>query len=171
MKIFLIGFMGAGKTTIGKELSRKMHIPFFDLDHILEQEEKLKISEIFESLGEEKFRILEGKYLKTYPFPEQFILSTGGGTPCYYDHMDWMNNRGTTLYLQLSPKSLASRLELGKDQERPLLKEKKGLDLIQYIEMKLKEREPFYLMAKKLVKGEDSKVEDLIPILISLEKS
>ena len=165
MKIFLIGFMGAGKTTLGKELSRKMMIPFFDLDHIIEEGENLSIPDIFRKMGEESFRVLEGKYLKEYPFPDTYILSAGGGTPCFFDHMDYMNQIGHTFYLQLSPKSLANRLMNAKDPIRPLINDKTGDELILFIEEKLKEREKFYLKAHTVLKGENLKAEDISVLL------
>lgn len=165
-KIFIIGFMGAGKTSLGKILAKKLSIPVFDLDEIIEREEKKTIADLFSKMGEEEFRKLEGKYLKEFSYPEEFIMSTGGGTPCFYDHMDWMNSTGKTFYLQLNPKSLSARLIQAKDQKRPLLKEIQGQDLENYITQKLKEREPYYLLANYQLKGENVKLEDLIGLLL-----
>lgn len=157
--------MGAGKTTLGRELSKKILVPFFDLDHMMEEKEKLSIPQIFKDLGELSFRSLEGKYLKEFPYPEKFILSTGGGTPCYFDHMDWMNQKGITVYLRLSPKSLANRLLSARDQDRPLIRDKKGNELLEFVEEKLREREEFYLKSQIILKGENLKVQDIIESL------
>ncbi len=157
--------MGAGKTTLGKSLSRSLNIPFYDLDHLIEEKEGKTIAQIFNELGEGAFRKLEGRYLKEFNYPDQFILSTGGGTPCFYDHLPWMNREGITIYLQLSPKSLAIRLQSATATERPLLKEKQGEELLQFIEEKLLEREPFYLRAQYILKGENLKVEDVVDLI------
>ena len=119
MKIFLIGFMGSGKTTLGRKLASKMGYEFIDLDHKLEQQVELSIAEYFSFFGEDAFRKLESTVLKKTPYPENVIISTGGGLPCYFDNMDWMKANGKVVYIKLSPKTLADRLESGKE-ERPL---------------------------------------------------
>src|ERR1700744_3175065 len=146
MKIFLIGFMGSGKTTLGRKLADRMNYEFIDLDHVLEKQVELSIAEYFSFFGEDSFRKLEGQVLRKTPYPENAIVSTGGGLPCYFDNMGWMKAEGKTVYLKLSPKTLADRLESGKE-ERPLLQNKHGEALVAFIEKKLEEREPFYSQA------------------------
>ena len=152
MKIFLIGFMGSGKTTLGRKLASRMGYEFIDLDHKLEQQVELSIAEYFQIFGEDAFRKLESEVLKKTEYPENAIISTGGGLPCYFDNMDWMKANGKSVYIKLSPKTLADRLETGKE-ERPLLQDKHGDALVAFIEQKLNERERFYSQAGIIVDG------------------
>jgi shikimate kinase len=167
-RVYLIGFMGCGKTSWGKKLAAGLGYNFIDLDHVLEAQVGSTIAEYFASHGEEAFRKLESEVLKQTDYPENVIVSTGGGLPCFFDHMDWMNNHGQTLYIQLSPKGLASRLENAKTP-RPVLQGKKGEELVGFIEHKLAEREGFYLQATHYVDGIDMSVEKLVEI-VGLEK-
>lgn len=152
MKIFLIGFMGCGKSTFGKKLAVKLGYDFIDLDHVLENEVGSNIGDYFASHGEAAFRALESKVLKEYNYPENCVVATGGGAPCYFDNMDWMNNNGTTLYIEMTPIALAKRLEKGKEK-RPLLKDMNEEQLISFIESKLAERNPFYKRAALSIEG------------------
>ncbi|MDB5134148.1 MAG: shikimate kinase [Mucilaginibacter sp.] len=162
--IFLIGFMGSGKTTLGRKLANKIGYEFIDLDHKLEQQVELSIAEYFTLFGEDAFRRLESEVLKKTIYPENVIISTGGGLPCFFDNMDWMNAHGRTVYIKLAPKTLADRLESGKE-ERPLLQEKHGDALIGFIEQKLAERESFYLQANVIADGLSLTAEKLEQIL------
>jgi shikimate kinase len=161
--IFLIGFMGCGKTTWGKKLASSLGYEFIDLDHVLEAQIGITIPEYFSTHNEEEFRKLESEILKTTQYPTNTIVSTGGGLPCFFDHMEWMNNHGQTVYIQLSPKALASRLENPKTA-RPVLQGKKGDELIAFIEHKLAEREGYYLQATHTVNGIDLSVEKLAEV-------
>jgi shikimate kinase len=154
MKIFLIGFMGSGKTTFGKKLAASLNCPFFDLDHQMEAIVSQSIPEYFAAKGEESFRELEKQTLQEHGYPETCVISCGGGTPCFYDNMDWMNQNGVTIFLDMPALALAKRLEKGK-HKRPLLA---GLDeagLLSFIETKLAERLPFYIKAKVVVSAID----------------
>ncbi|MEO7213803.1 shikimate kinase [Mucilaginibacter sp.] len=163
-RVYLIGFMGCGKTSWGKKLAAGLGYNFIDLDHVLEAQVGMTIAEYFASHGEEAFRKLESEVLKQTEYPENVIVSTGGGLPCFFDHMDWMNAHGQTLYIQLSPKALASRLENAKTP-RPVLQGKKGDELVEFIEHKLAEREGFYLQATHHVSGIDMSVEGLVEVV------
>jgi shikimate kinase len=160
MKVFFIGFMGCGKTTWGRKLAAHLGFEFMDLDHILEAKAGMTIAEYFSTHGEEAFRKLESAILKETVYPENAIISTGGGLPCFVDNMDWMNANGKTLYIKLSPKALAQRLENGKTK-RPLLQDKHGDELIDFIAEKLAGREGFYNKATYIVNGIDLSVERL----------
>jgi shikimate kinase len=164
MKIFLIGFMGSGKTTLGRKLASKMGYEFIDLDHKLEQQVELSIAEYFSFFGEDAFRKLESEVLKKTVYSENVVISTGGGLPCYFDNMDWMKANGKTVYIKLSPKTLADRLETGKE-ERPLLQDKHGDDLVVFIEQKLAEREKYYSQANIIADGLSLTAERLEQIL------
>jgi shikimate kinase len=164
MKIFLIGFMGSGKTTLGRKLASRMGCEFIDLDHKLEQQVELSIAEYFSFFGEDAFRKLESQVLKKTLYPENVVISTGGGLPCYFDNMDWMKANGKVVYINLSPKTLADRLENGKE-ERPLLQDKHGDDLVLFIEQKLAEREKYYSQANIIADGLSLTAERLEQIL------
>ena len=162
--IFLIGFMGSGKTTLGRKLASRMGYEFIDLDHKLEQQVELSIAEYFSFFGEDAFRKLESEVLKKTVYPENVVISTGGGLPCYFDNMDWMKTNGKVVYLKLPPKTLADRLENGKE-ERPLLQDKHGEALVAFIEQKLEEREKFYSQANIIADGLSLTAEKLEEIL------
>jgi len=162
--VFLIGFMGCGKTTLGRKLASRLGYLFMDLDHIFEAQEGVTIGEYFSKYGEDAFRNLESEVLKTHKYPAHAIIATGGGLPCFFDNMDWMNAHGKTVYIKLSPKTLADRLQNEKD-ERPLLRERHGEALVQFIAEKLEEREPFYNKANIIANGLSltaEKVEELL---------
>ena len=110
-RIFLIGYMGAGKTTMGKELSKQSGLSFIDLDHFMEGRYRKTVRQLFEEKGEETFRQIEKKALHEVADFENVVISTGGGTPCFFDNMAYMNSIGTTVYLKASPQGLSERLE------------------------------------------------------------
>lgn len=139
--------MGAGKSYLGKALADLLEWDFLDLDGFLETEESRSISNIFEEDGETHFRLLEQKYLKQTHNFHNYILATGGGAPCFFDNMDWMNQQGLTIYLDTPPSILASRLKMEKNH-RPLLAQKSDAELLEFIEAKLSSREQFYRQAK-----------------------
>jgi shikimate kinase len=147
--------MGSGKSTIGKKLAKRLQYSFVDLDMLIEGKQLKSVSRIFAENGEQEFRMLEKKYLHEIANSENVVISTGGGTPCFFDNMEFMNSRGLTIYLKLSPTELAERLEATQDNKRPLLAEKKGNKLIRFIEEGLKMRESFYCQANFTVKGND----------------
>jgi shikimate kinase len=155
MKYFLVGFMGCGKTTWSRKLAAKLGYEFIDLDHALEAQMGMSIAEYFSSFGEDAFRKLESDVLKQTEYPENVVVSTGGGLPCFFDHMECK-----TLYIKLSPKTLADRLENSKTI-RPVLQGKKGDDLVEFITGKLAERESFYQQAHHHIDGIDLSVEKL----------
>ena len=156
MIIFLIGFMGSGKSTLGKRLARKIDYRFIDMDHHLEEVEGLKVSEIFEQKGEKYFRELEKGFLESMEIQDNVVIATGGGAPCWGKNMDIMNRKGVTVYLKMSPVSLASRLEKSRNI-RPLIQGLNPEHLRDYIENKLQEREHYYNQAQCIVRGENVK--------------
>jgi shikimate kinase len=158
--IFLTGFMGCGKTSWGRKLAAHLGYEFIDLDHVLEAQAGMSIAEYFSSFGEESFRVLESEVLKQTQYPENAVISTGGGLPCFFNHMEWMNSHGKTVYIQLPPKTLVDRLQKGK-AKRPLLNEKHGDALLAFITEKLAGREAYYLQAKYIANGIDMSLEYL----------
>ncbi len=160
MKVFLVGFMGSGKTTIGKKLANYLKCDFIDLDKLIETKVGISIVQYFELHGESAFRDLEREVLQKTDFPENVIIATGGGAPCFGDNMSWMNENGLVAYLSLSAKALASRLENSKT-DRPLIRNLKGDELEGFISTKLAEREPFYNQSKFVVSASDLTAERL----------
>ena len=146
-RIILIGYMGAGKTTVGKALSKELGIIFYDLDWYIENRMRKSVSQIFAERGEEGFRKMEHNMLHEVAEFEDVIISCGGGTPCFFDNMDYLNQQGQTVYLKATPEVLYKHLLMGKG-ERPLLKGKSPKELITFIREQLEKREPFYSKAK-----------------------
>jgi shikimate kinase len=162
MKIFLIGFMGCGKTHYGKELSRKLQVPFFDLDEKIEEREGKKITEIFSEEGEEYFRLLEKDVLHLLTENhETFVMACGGGTPCFYNNIDYMNRSGTTIWINCSIDCLHERL-LKARTERPLLSNITDDQLRSYIVKKFGNRKIFYQQASVILNEDDLTVEKLV---------
>ncbi len=145
-RIFLVGYMGAGKTTIGKLLAKQMGLSFVDLDYYIENRYHKSISELFKEKGEEAFRDIEQKLLREVCEFEEVVISTGGGVPCFYDNMNYMNEKGYTVYLKASPQELADRIEPNK-QSRPVLAGRSGEDLLRFIEKTLEKRGIYYEQA------------------------
>ncbi|MEP6674944.1 MAG: shikimate kinase [Ferruginibacter sp.] len=154
MKIFLIGFMGCGKSYWGKIWAGKLAVDFIELDTLIEQQEQSTIATVFEQKGENYFRKVESDILKQLQQSEQCIISTGGGTPCFFDNMNWMNEQGQTIYLKASPQFLVEKLLPEKDH-RPILKNIPDEKLETFIAGKLKEREIFYNQAKIILDVEE----------------
>ena len=145
-RIILIGYMGAGKTTIGKALSKELGIIFYDLDWYIESRMRKTVSEIFAERGEEGFRQIEYNMLHEVAEFEDVIISCGGGTPCFFDNMDYLNQQGQVVYLKAEPEVLYKHLQMAK-VERPLLKGKSKEELLKFIKEQLEKREPFYTKA------------------------
>jgi shikimate kinase len=146
-KIFLIGFMGSGKTHWGSIWAKDLNISFFDLDKQIEDTEQKTVAAIFEKKGEAYFREKEAAALRTFAQKDNCIIACGGGTPCFNDNMQWMNQQGTTIYLQSAAKDILQRV-LEEQDKRPLIKNLNEAELLFFIQQKLKEREPFYTQAK-----------------------
>lgn len=149
-RIILIGYMGAGKTTIGKALARELNLEFFDLDWYIEDRFRKKIPEIFATKGEEGFRELERRMLHEVAEFEDVVISCGGGTPCFFDNMEYMNQQADTIYLCATPEVLKEHLLMGKSQ-RPLIEGKSPDELEAYIKQSLEMRRAYYERAKRIV--------------------
>ncbi|MDR1171918.1 MAG: shikimate kinase [Bacteroidales bacterium] len=164
MKIFLVGFMGSGKTTAGRQLAELLGFDFVDTDRFIEMQQGITVTEIFAQRGETAFRDMERNVLLDLQKHEYVVVSTGGGMPCHGDNMDMMLASGKVVYLKTSPQALSRRL-LRSHTERPLVKGKTGEELQQYIVEKLAEREPFYSRAHVTVQTENFSVEKLLQTL------
>lgn len=147
IRIFLTGYMGAGKTTLGKAFAREMKVPFIDLDWYIEERFHKSIPELFTERGEEAFRELERRMLHEAGEFEDVVISTGGGTPCFFDNMDYMNRQGQTVFLDVHPDILFRRLRVA-TQQRPILQGKTDEELRAFIVEALGKRASFYEQAR-----------------------
>lgn len=164
MRIYLLGFMGSGKSTFGKKLSGKLGYTLMDIDQVMEVIEKKTVAEIFSEKGEEYFRRLEADILHSSVLHKNAVISCGGGTPCYFDNMDWMNDRGLTVYLKMQPEILYGRLKERKTK-RPLIANLSDPELKDYIFQKLSEREIYYLKAKMILDVSAMEIKDRIELV------
>lgn len=166
-RILLTGYMGAGKTTLGRALADKLELTFIDLDNYIEERFRKSISQIFSEKGEEGFRDIERSMLHEVAEFEDVIISTGGGTPCFFDNVEYMNSKGTTVYLRVPVERLFTRLSIARRQ-RPLIKEKSDEELRSFITEQLAKREPFYSKAQYTFVAD--KLEDKTQINASVEE-
>lgn len=149
-RIILIGYMGSGKTTVGKALAQDLGMPFYDLDWYIESRMRKTVKQIFDERGEEGFRLIERNMLHEVAEFENVIISCGGGTPCFFDNIDYINQQGETVYLQCTPEVLYKHLKMGKSV-RPLLLNKTPDEVQQFIKTQLRQREPYYTQARHMV--------------------
>jgi len=166
-RIIFIGYMGSGKTTVGRALSKALNLPFYDLDWYIETRMRKKISDIFAERGEDGFRQIEHNMLHEVAEFEDVIISCGGGTPCFFDNIDYMNQQGDVVWLKATPEVLYKHLLMGRG-DRPLLKGKSPEELITYITEQLTVREPFYRKAKHTL--DVSLMDNYDKIQISVDK-
>ena len=166
-RIVLIGYMGSGKTTVGKALAKEVGLPFYDLDWYIESRMRKKVSQIFAERGEEGFRQIERNMLHEVAEFEDVVVSCGGGTPCFFDNMDYLNQQAQVVYLRCEPEVLHKHLLMGKG-DRPLLKGKTPEELIQFIREQLEKREPFYSKARYTL--DVSLMDNYEKIKITIEK-
>lgn len=165
MNIYLIGFMGSGKSHTGMQFAKALALPFVDLDTRIEKLEKRSIANIFEAEGEAYFRDLEAKTLRETLVDDPAIISCGGGTPCFFQNMDWINANGLSIYLKADVSLLVKRLQKGQEQ-RPLIRGLDESELERFIAARLEAREPFYMQAKFIVIQKDN--QSLLPQLLAL---
>ena len=149
-RIIIVGYMGAGKTTVGKALAKELGLTFYDLDWYIEERMRKTVPQIFAEKGEEGFRKIENAMLHEVAEFEDIVLSCGGGTPCFFDNMEYLNRQGDTVYLKATPDVLYKHLKMGK-KERPLLKNKTKEEMYRFIEEQLAQRETHYLEAKNVI--------------------
>lgn len=164
MKIFLIGYMGCGKSTLGRKLSASLNLTFIDLDTFLEEKYFKTIPQIFAEEGEAAFRSKERKVLEEVSAFDDVIVATGGGAPCFFDNMDLMNAAGFCVFLDVATDSLVSRLIHAKT-ERPLIKGKSPEELREFIEAMMQKRRPFYEKARYILKGSEILPDQVIELV------
>lgn len=149
-RIIIIGYMGAGKTTIGRLLAKELGLVFYDLDWYIESRMHRSVARIFDERGEEGFRLIERSMLHEVAEFENVVMSCGGGTPCFFDNMQYMNAQGDTVYLKASPETLCRHLLMGRTV-RPLIKGKSPDELMAYIREQTARREEYYMQAKTVM--------------------
>lgn len=164
MRIYLLGYMGSGKSTVCRQLAKMLNFEHVDLDVLFEEEYKITIFDFFAKYDEDAFRLIEHNILQKTFNLENHVISTGGGTPCFYDNIDLINRNGISVYIKMHPKSLFFRL-LNSKRTRPLTSGLDEVSLMKSIEEKLADREKFYNQAQIIIKGEDIDVPALSAII------
>ncbi len=160
-RIYLVGYMGSGKSSALKQLGKLLSWETYDLDHLFEENYKISVQDFFHKYDEDAFRKLESQLLKETVKYENAVIATGGGTPCFYDNMDWMNANGTTVFLKVSTKTAVVRL-LNSKKKRPLIEGKSEQEVIEFVNKHYGDRMKFYEQAHITVKGESLDVEELV---------
>lgn len=160
MRVYLIGFMGSGKSTFGKKLAKKLDWAFIDTDKAIEAQEGMTIPELFSARGEDAFRALERDFLVSTFLMDNVIVSCGGGTPCFFNSMELMLQHGHVMYLQLHEGYLFERLRT-RGAKRPLIAGKTDEELRAYIQTMLAHREAYYLKAHQIIDPSTTKVKHI----------
>lgn len=166
MVVYLIGFMGSGKSTVGKKLSKRLGFIFKDLDKAIEQTEGRSVSKIFSEEGEAYFRNIESEVLRESSKNSDIVISCGGGTPCFNENMEYMNKTGQTVYLEMTAAALMSRLRNSRIK-RPLIAGLDDRELDQFIKKNLGEREKWYRESKYITDGLNPDIIQLSSLLQS----
>jgi shikimate kinase len=165
MKLYLIGLLGSGKSVLGKELSQLLKLPFIDLDDVLEAQENGKVSQIFSEKGEAHFRAIEAEALRKESTQKEFVMATGGGTPCFHDNISFINQMGTSVFLNTPVSEIVKRLKGEQRKARPLLASVPDDQLQPTLEGMLQNRLKFYKQAHLVVDPTTSTAEDIFKLL------
>ena len=163
-RIYIVGYMGAGKTTAAKRIANRLGWEVADTDALFEEKYKISIDDFFQKYDEQLYRKLEAEILKSTENLEYTVISTGGGTACFFDNMDWMNQHGLTVFMRISPESVVDRV-LHSRHKRPLVRGKSEAELMEYVSWHYATRLPFYEQAQITVKSENFDLEGLIQTL------
>ena len=171
MLIFLVGFMGSGKSTIGLEVAKALDIGFWDMDELIQDQQAMRISEIFNEHGQDYFRELERDMIRSFSdhMEGDAVISTGGGAPCFFDNIEQLNKQGTTVYLELTPEKLFNRLK-GEAEERPLIAGKSDDEMLDLIQKMYEQRAAFYEKAVYSIDADRTPVEIARHILYLLNE-
>ena len=171
MKLFLIGYMGCGKSSLGRKLAKRADYEFVDMDSVIEQREGAPVADIFHYAGEEYFRQKERAIIEEIgAMTGNYVVSTGGGVPTWTDNMERMNTLGQTVYLRRTSEQIASRLSPHGRQKRPKLRGLNDEELVTFMRENMAEREPFYSQAKYCIDCATMSDEELIDNILSLIK-
>jgi shikimate kinase len=162
MKLFLIGLLGSGKSFLGREIARVAKLPFIDLDEVIEQQEGMKVSEIFAARGQAYFRIVEAAALRKQSEAAAFVMATGGGAPCFHESMTFINQAGTSVFLNTPVQEIIKRLGSVEKKQRPLLEHVPDEKIQQTLEEMLQNRLVFYQQAHITVNGSTTTAQEIL---------
>ncbi len=160
-RIYIVGYMGAGKTTAARRLAQRMGWEVVDTDALFEEKYKISVNDFFNKYDEPLYRKLESEVLKATESLDHVVVSTGGGTACFFDNMDWMNQHGLTVFLRISPQAAVDRV-IHSRHKRPLVEGKSEEELTEFVSRHYASRLPFYEQARIIVKSEDLDLDALI---------
>ncbi|MCL1821509.1 MAG: shikimate kinase [Prolixibacteraceae bacterium] len=164
MRIYLLGYMGSGKSTFGRMLAKALNLSYIDLDKYIEERNCKTVAQLFGDFGEDFFRKKERIALAEVSQFTDVVIATGGGAPCFFDNMAIMNQTGITIFMDITPKALVKRL-LASKTERPLIKGKSKEELLQFVEENLEKRRPFYMQAQIHTGENPQMVENILAAL------
>jgi shikimate kinase len=170
MRVYLVGYMGSGKSRTGREAAERMKCRFIDLDDVFEERYRISVLDFFDKYGETMFRNIERNLLHDTIHEDNVIIATGGGTPCFFDNMDFINRNGTSIYIKPGNDSLVRRLMIVR-KKRPLLKDVSKEKLADFIFQQLTERELFYSRAHYKIEGPDISAEGIIRLISDLRSA
>ncbi|HEY8401008.1 MAG TPA: shikimate kinase [Cytophagaceae bacterium] len=162
MRVVLTGLPGSGKSTLGKSLAARLNLTFLDTDHLITEEENRSIEKIFSQDGEAYFRNKEREVLLKVLEKEDVVIATGGGAPCFFDNMEQINKKAISIYIDPPVRAIASRLMNDKSNIRPMVAGKSAQEVLEFLEMKIKERRPYYSQAHIQLQEETIDLEGLI---------
>jgi shikimate kinase len=160
-RIYIVGYMGAGKTTAARRLAQRMGWEVVDTDALFEEKYKISVNDFFNKYDEPLYRKLESEVLKATESLDHVVVSTGGGTACFFDNMDWMNQHGLTVFLRISPQAAVDRV-IHSRHKRPLVEGKSEEELTEFVSRHYASRLPFYEQARITAKSEDFDIESLM---------
>ncbi len=160
-RIYIVGYMGAGKTTAARRLAQRMGWEVVDTDALFEEKYKISVNDFFNKYDEPLYRKLESEVLKATENLDHVVVSTGGGTACFFDNMDWMNQHGLTVFLHISPQAAVDRV-IHSRHKRPLVEGKSEEELTEFVNQHYASRLPFYEQARITAKSEDFDIERLM---------
>lgn len=160
-RIYIVGYMGAGKTTAARRLAQRMGWEVVDTDALFEEKYKISVNDFFNKYDEPLYRKLESEVLKATENLDHVVVSTGGGTACFFDNMDWMNQHGLTVFLRISPQAAVDRV-IHSRHKRPLVEGKSEEELTEFVNQHYASRLPFYEQARITAKSEDFDIERLM---------
>ena len=171
MRLYLIGYMASGKSTIGRRVARTTGLPFFDTDKMVEEMEGATVAEIFAYAGEEYFRQVEREALERCSAEPSAIISTGGGLPIWGDNEAWIAEHGVSVYLKRTPEQILSRLSPHGRQKRPKFRGKSDEELLQFMHEHLAEREPIYAKADVVIDCDTLNDYEIVDKLVELTQT
>lgn len=165
MKLYLIGLLGSGKSVFGKKIAQSVNVPLIDLDKVIETQEGMKVSEIFSAKGEAYFRTIEAAALRKQSETNEFVMATGGGTPCFHNNMNFIKETGVSVFLDTPVQAILKRLDEAQKKLRPLLESVPEDKMEQTLKEMLANRLPFYEQANFKINGATAKVWDILQLL------